>query len=104
MGLTITLILVMLLAAAFLGAFFAVLRRPPTIRAEIVLPSPNVSRQIATPAPDVSPIPEAIIDYIDEESEEHARVSRRHRARALFGEVGDWNVVLRMLQREDNPS
>ena len=102
--LTFCLALVMLLAAAFLGAFFGVLRRPPIIRAEIVLPAPNTSRQIATPAPDVSPIPEDVLSYIDEESEEHARVSRRHRARALFGETGDWKVVLRMLQREDNPS
>lgn len=104
MDLTIALILVMLLLAAFLGAFFAVLRRPPTIRAEIVLPAPNVSRQIAEPIPALTPIPEDILAYIDEESEEHARVSRRHRARNLFAESGDWGVVMRMLQREDNPA
>jgi hypothetical protein len=92
--------MLILLVAAALGGFYAVLRHPPAIRAEIFLPAPNVSRQVAAPALD-DPIPEDVLDYIDQESEEHARVTRRLRARALRQELGNWESAFRMLQRED---
>jgi len=101
MGLTIVLICVMLLLAAALGGFYAVYRFPPTIRAEIFLPAPNVSRQVAAPQID-DPIPEDILDYIDQESEEHARLTRRLRARSLRAELGNWQAAFAQLQREDN--
>lgn len=52
-----------------------------------------------TPAP--VPMPANVFDYCEQESEEHARVARRGRARRLFGELGDWTAVLEMLKRED---
>ena len=100
--LTITLALIMLLLAAALGGFYAVWLHLPTIRAEIILPAPNVSRQIAEPAPKIEPIPQDVLDYVDQESEEHARVGRRHRVRALYTELGTWPAAFAALQREDN--
>lgn len=100
LALTLIAVCVMLLAAAFLGAYFAVARRPlPPIRAEIFLPAPDVSRQVAAPV--IEPIPQNVLDYIDEESEEHARIVRRHRARALKAELGTWDAAFHQLQRED---
>lgn len=103
MLLTITLLCVILLLAAALGAGYAMFKhpRPLTIRAEIILPAPNVSKQIAD-APAIDPIPEAILEYIDQESEEHARQTRRQRARSLRGELGSWEAAFRQLQREDS--
>lgn len=102
MLLTITLLCVILLLAAALGAGYAMFKHPRavTIRAEIVLPAPNVSKTIAD-APVVEPMPEAILDYIDQESEEHARQTRRQRVRSLRAELGSWEAAFRQLQRED---
>lgn len=101
--LTFAACLVILLAVAVFAAVFAVFKHPPTIHAEILLPAPNVSRQIAEPIstkPD--PIPQEILDYIDAESDEYARVTRRNRARTLKVELGTWDAVFRALQREDD--
>lgn len=51
--------------------------------------------------PSEEPIPEKILDYIDVESEEHARSARRKRVKELRNESGSWDVAFRMLQKED---
>ena len=103
--LTLLFLMILVILALNVGALvFALVtlaKNPPTIRAEILLPAPNVSKQIAE-APVIAPIPEDVLDYIDQESEEHARVMRRNRARALYGELGNWEAAFRQLQREDN--
>jgi len=103
MLLTLVATLLILLVAAALGGFYAVYRHPPVLRAEIFLPASNVSREVAAPRID-DPIPERILDYIDQESEEHARVTRRLRVKSLRAELGDWDSAFRALQREDNVS
>ena len=94
---TFAFVLLILVLAAGLGGFYAVWRNPPAIRVEIVLPSKSVDAPATSP-----PMPQEILDYIDNESEEHARIIRRNRARALFAELGDWKSVFNTLQREDN--
>lgn len=102
--LTICVVLVILLAAAALGGFYAVIRHPPVIKVEIVPPDQTAqvaSRQAAALIVD-EPIPQDVLDYIDQESEDHARNGRRQRARHLRAETGSWDSAFRMLQREDS--
>lgn len=120
--LTIVLTLIMLLCAAGLGAFFAVLRRPPVIHVDLgetridvvgtldmtqAIPSTlNMRFQPIPPdAPhwgeQIAPMPLDVLTYIDQESDEWARTSRRTRARTLFSETANWAHVLETLKRED---
>lgn len=80
----------------------------PTINAHVTLPNiPEVRIVLPEPRPVVAevthnePIPDEVIEYIDQESEEHARVGRRNKVRALREELGDWPSAFRALQRED---
>lgn len=99
LALTIAVCLGILLIGAMLGGFYAVMKHPPIFRAEIYLPAPNIAKEMVIP--DLEPIPEDILAYIDQESEEHARTIRRHRARYLRQELGSWESAYRALQRED---
>lgn len=120
--LTIVLVCVMLLMAAALGAFFAVLRRPPVVHVDLgdvridmvgtldmtqAIPSTLTVRVQPVPAQSLdwgaqqAQIPLDILKYVDEESDEWARVARRQRARALFNENANWEHVLETLKRED---
>ena len=47
------------------------------------------------------PIPEEVLEYCDQESDEWARDSRKRRIRSLRGELGSWEMAFRQLQRED---
>jgi len=47
------------------------------------------------------PMPLDVLDYIDAESDEWARISRRRHARALRSDLGGWTQVLAALKRED---
>lgn len=96
-------LVILLLVGIGFGAGYALFKNPPIIRAEIVYPAPNVSKQIVVPdAVTREPIPQDILDYIDQESEEHARTTRRARARNLRAELGGWKEAFSQLQREDN--
>jgi hypothetical protein len=105
--LTSSLILLILLAGATLGAFYAFSRKPLVIHVELASPAPTISRQIAVPqkpVADLTPIPDELVQYIDQESEEHARVARRQRARFLYAELANWDQVYKALVREDTAS
>lgn len=120
--LTIIATLVMLLLAAGLGAFFAVLRRPPVVHVDLgdvrfdvvgtldmtqAIPSTLTVRVVSVQptAPDWSaqeaPMPREVFEYTDAESDDWARTARRTRARSLFNELADWKLVLATLKRED---
>lgn len=81
---------------------------PIVVNAKLKMPSrmliqsQHVPSDLETKAPD-EPIPEDILQYISQESELHAQDARKKHARALFADTGNWDVVFRMLQREDNP-
>lgn len=111
---------VMLLLAAAFGAFAYLLRHPPVIHVDLgdvrvdvtgtfdatqMIPSILKIQTIPASAADQpqfqEPIPLDILAYIDQESDEWARVARRTRARALFAETANWEHVLSTLQRED---
>lgn len=121
--LTSNLVLVMLLGAAFLGAFFYLLKNPPvihvdigdvrfdvvgtldatqaipsvlTVRVQPVQPAPSGDREVLQ-----QPMPLDVLLYVDQESDEWAREARRKRARSLFAELADWPLVLTALKRED---
>jgi len=114
--------LVMLLLAAFLGAFYALAKHPPVIHVDIgdvridmvgtldmtqAIPSPlHVRFQPLPVLPDTpaqydEPFPLNVLAYIDEESDDWARTARRKRARSLRVELGNWDAVLAMLKKED---
>lgn len=120
--LTIVLACIMLLLASGLGAFFALLRRPPVVHVDLgdvridmvgtldmtqAIPATLTVRVQPVPAQapgwesQQSQIPLDILKYVDEESDEWARVARRQRARALFNENANWEHVLETLKRED---
>lgn len=47
-------------------------------------------------------MPQEVIDYIDMESEEHARAIRKTHARSLRVELGSWEKAFNKLQVEDH--
>lgn len=119
-GLTVAAIQVMLMLAAGLGAFFAVLRRGVTFHVDLsntrvdlvgsfdmsqVIPSPLEIKVLPTSPQEVAQpfvaLPAEVLEYIDLESEEHARTDRRARARKLYLDSQDWKYVMRTLKRED---
>jgi len=96
MLLTFVIIQVIFLLAILLGWTIAP-KKPPVINVDVTF-KPGVAPANAEP---VAPMPEEILEYIEQESEDHARQFRKNRARALFNEFGDWAIVFRALQRED---
>ena len=51
-----------------------------------------------------APMPEQLMLYIEQESDEWAKSSRKARARTLFAELSDWDAVHRILRKEDEIS
>lgn len=127
----ITLLTIAVVCITFLVAFYRLWNNPPKLEVSVSLrdlhipdsfriePSftwearpLQVALQVAQttqmiPAdvevkPKEEPIPEEILDYIEQESESHARDARRRRVRALKADTGSWDVAFRLLQREDN--
>lgn len=96
--LTIAVICVMLLLAAALAFGYGLTKNPPVIRIEV---HPPEIRQVEAPVAAAEPIPEEVLDYIDMESDEYARTTRRNRARSLRAELGSWPSAFAQLQRED---
>jgi len=92
--LTICLCLAILLSSIVLA--LALVKSPPVIRVEVVTQSTK-----SEPVVQDVLMPKELLDYIDQESEDHARTGRRQRAKALFAEFKDWDIVFRQLQRED---
>lgn len=117
--LTLCVVLVILFLGAILGGAWAILRHMPTIEVKLPPFAPTINAHVTLPnVPEVrivlpeprsvvtevkhnEPMPDDILDYIDLESEEHARVGRRNRAKALREELGSWDAAFRALQRED---
>lgn len=119
--LTLSLVCIMLLAAAALGGFYALVKKPPVIHVDLgdirldmvgsvdvsqMLPQPwTIQLRQLAPAEEIGPTPEAIpldiLEYIDEESDEWARVARRKHARNLRAMLGGWDNVLAALKKED---
>lgn len=117
--LTLCVVLVILFLGAILGGAWAILRHLPFIEVKLPPFAPVVHCHVALPnVPEIrivlpepkpvttevthnEPIPDEVIEYIDQESEEHARSGRRNRARALREELGGWEAAFRALQRED---
>src|SRR5258706_9050821 len=97
MLLTLFSLCVILILSAAIGGFFALAKNPPVIKIDIGL------KPVQAPieAPSQPPLPVDILEYIEQESEEHARQTRKGRARSLFTELQNWDAVFRTLQRED---
>jgi len=103
-----------IVSVIFLAAFIRLWKNPPTIKFDVSVNAPiNIpsslfvklqreATELETKPLQDEPIPEEILDYIDKESEEHARVARRKRVRMLKVELGSWDIAFRMLQREDS--
>lgn len=53
---------------------------------------------------ELEPMPLDVLTYVDQESDEWARVARRQRARVLRNELGNWEMALASLRREDEMS
>lgn len=110
--LTISAVLAILFLGAILGGFVAIGRKDFTFKLppfapvihvhvgdmRIVLPEP---KSVVAEVTHNEPIPDEVIEYIDQESEEHARSGRRNRVRALREELGGWPEAFRALQKED---
>lgn len=94
--LTIALIVAILFAGL---ALYQLVKHPPVVTINIVTPAVAAANKAAEAAP--PPMPENIIEYTDEESDDWAREARKRRARSLYTELGNWDAVLRQLQRED---
>ena len=114
---TISLLTLTCLGCIFLGAFIRLWKTPPTITIrvpihipplELVIPE-KLSIQLQrvlpvqeTDKPTDENIPEDIVIYCEQESDEWARNARKLRARKLKSELGSWDAAFRALQREDN--
>ena len=69
----------------------------PPVVLKVVPTTPDDQQTIPTQPP----MPPDVFDYIAAESEDHARDSRRRRARFLYNELQDWKLVLDRLKAED---
>ena len=98
MLLTFVAIQVIFLLALLLGWTLAP-KKPPVITVDVTFKPAGVA---SAPTEPPAPMPEEILEYIEQESEDHARQFRKNRARALFNEFNDWAIVFRALQREDD--
>lgn len=95
--------------AIFLASYIKLWRDPPQFIVSINLPDEftliqqKLPSKVETDKPDIVPLPEFILDYINLESDEWAQEARKRRARALYRDSQDWNTVFRQIQREDSP-
>lgn len=98
-----------ILGIIFLASYVKLWRDPPQFLVSINLPDEftliqqKLPSKIETDKPDVVPLPEMILDYINLESDEWAQDARKRRARALYRDSNDWNIVFRQMQKEDSP-
>src|SRR5689334_24967038 len=108
---TVLLLLTILcILSIFTASYLRLWRNPPKIEVTLNIPIPSTFRlQLQSLASDIEvippvdePIPEDILIYIDQESEEHARAARRKRVRALRADCGSWPGAFKLLQLEDN--
>lgn len=101
------------LGVIFLAAFMRLWQSPPVLTVNLTglkipeIPSGFHLTLQTVPAeievrPKDEPIPEDILDYIEQESEPHARDARKRRVRMLKVETGNWDAAFRLLQREDS--
>lgn len=98
-----------IIGVIFLASYVKLWRDPPQFIVSINLPEEftliqqRLPSKIETDKPDTVPLPEMILDYINQESDEWAQEARKRRARALYRDSQDWNTVFRQIQREDSP-
>jgi len=107
------LLTIAVICAIFLGSYLRLWRNPPVIRVEVHAPiiipdgfkliTQRIPAAIETDKPTEETLPLDIIEYAEGESDPWAIEGRKRRARALKQEVGDWDTVLRIMQREDDP-
>lgn len=113
---------VILLTGIALGVVYWLVKHPPQLNFKPVIDIPPISvnvdvgemvpgflglevrmvpsdRQLSNHVDE--PMPVDVFTYINQESEEHARVSRGQHARRLKTELGDWTLVLQQLKKED---
>ena len=87
---------VIVMSAAYVYA--PVLRVHAARRLHVSLPtgavSPGAEPVVAPPVE----LPAKVAKWCDQESEEWARAEQRERARQLYAEHGDWNVVMQHLE------
>lgn len=106
----IILLTIALISVTFLAAFIRLWQSPPTLNINLSglqIPDRLALTLTHQPAdvelkPADEPIPEPILDYIEQESEAHARDARKRRIRMLKVESGSWDKAFNLLQREDN--
>lgn len=104
----IALLTIAVIACIFGGTLIAWSKHPPVMRFDIVIPPEfklvlqNLPANIETDKPTEVPIPASIVEYISFESDIWAQDARKKRARALYADTKNWDVVLRQLELEDN--
>lgn len=107
--LTLGVLTLAVIGSIFLAALIRLWRDTPELIVNIGFPEEftliqqRLPAKVETDKPDVIPLPENVLDYINLESDEWAREARKRRARALYADVQDWSVVFRQLQQEDSP-
>ena len=103
----ISLLTIGLVLAIFGGAFVALVKHPPVIKIEVVVPPEfklvlqKQPASIETDKPTEVAIPAEILDYISKESDTWAQDARKRRVRALYNDSNDWKYAFRQLQIED---
>jgi hypothetical protein len=86
------------LVLAFAYVYAPLLRVHAARRFGLVLPvAERQAAAAALPSPAAIELPAAVVRRAAQESEPWAREETAERARALFAEHGDWNVVLQLL-------
>ena len=84
-------------------------KNPPSINVTFNIPpefklvEQKLPALVETTKPNEEPLPFNILEYISMESELTAQDARKRRAREIYKDSQDWNIVLRMLEMEDNP-
>lgn len=104
-------------ATIFLASYVKLWKNPPEVNISLIVPedlnitfpteltlvSQKLPSKIETDKPELIPLPERILDYIELESDEWAKEVRKRRARALYRDSNNWDIVLRQLEMEDSP-
>lgn len=107
-SIAISLLTLAIIGSIFLGTFLAWSKHPPTVKFDINVPDgfklilQHLPANIETDKPVDIAIPLNVLSYIAKESDVYAQETRKRRARAIYADAQDWNIVLRMLEMEDS--
>lgn len=91
-------VLAAVIVASAAYVYAPVLRVHAARRLHVALPSNAVAPGAEPVAPPPVELPDGVAKWCEQESEEWARAEQRERARQLYAEHGDWNVVMQHLE------